>query len=238
MDLDKPLKSFIEIRGNKLLLEYEGLHLICFKCGKYGHKANQCGIHLDNAIASSQVQKKSPLVGSSSYKPVVTVQESNQIKESNANYGSWMVATSRKPRKQQKPQTAPVNELKNKEPKNPNYVISQKKGLCGSRFNVLTSDQNISEGEDKEKSDKSDKTEMEVEKKVEKRMIPKAGSVQFLPKLNETPAPPALKGKDGMLANQKGKNVVVVSSKENSDAHHKSSSKGMNARGQEIKRQK
>lgn len=42
LDLEKPLKSFIEIRGNKLFLEYEGLHLICFQCGKYRHKANQC----------------------------------------------------------------------------------------------------------------------------------------------------------------------------------------------------
>lgn len=41
VDLDRPLKSFIEIRGHKLFLEYEGLHLICFHCGKYGHKANQ-----------------------------------------------------------------------------------------------------------------------------------------------------------------------------------------------------
>lgn len=24
-------------------LEYEGLHLICFKCGKYGHRADFCG---------------------------------------------------------------------------------------------------------------------------------------------------------------------------------------------------
>lgn len=38
IDLDKPLKSYIIIRGFKLLNEYEGLHLICFHCGKYGHK--------------------------------------------------------------------------------------------------------------------------------------------------------------------------------------------------------
>lgn len=42
IDLDKPLKSFIMIRGHKLFLEYEGLHLICFHCGRYGHKVGQC----------------------------------------------------------------------------------------------------------------------------------------------------------------------------------------------------
>lgn len=39
MDHDKPLKAFILIRGHKLFLEYEGLHLICFKCEQYGRKA-------------------------------------------------------------------------------------------------------------------------------------------------------------------------------------------------------
>lgn len=30
------------IRGSKLHLEYEGLHSICFCCGKYGHKKDVC----------------------------------------------------------------------------------------------------------------------------------------------------------------------------------------------------
>jgi hypothetical protein len=42
LDLDKPLFSHILIRGHKLFIEYEGLHQICFSCGCYGHKAEQC----------------------------------------------------------------------------------------------------------------------------------------------------------------------------------------------------
>lgn len=42
VDLEKPLVSHIVVRGYNLLIEYEGLHLICFSCGKYGHKVNQC----------------------------------------------------------------------------------------------------------------------------------------------------------------------------------------------------
>lgn len=42
IDLAQPLQSHIIIRGHKLFLEYEGLHLICFQCGKYGHRADQC----------------------------------------------------------------------------------------------------------------------------------------------------------------------------------------------------
>ncbi|WJX19336.1 hypothetical protein P8452_09045 [Trifolium repens] len=42
IDLDKPLVPFIVIRGYKFPLEYEGLHLICFHCGRYGHKLDDC----------------------------------------------------------------------------------------------------------------------------------------------------------------------------------------------------
>lgn len=42
LDLDKQLESHIVIRGAKLYLEYEGLHSICFQCGKYGHKKDHC----------------------------------------------------------------------------------------------------------------------------------------------------------------------------------------------------
>lgn len=42
LDLDRKLSSHIIIRGVKLPIEYEGLHSICFRCGKYGHKLDQC----------------------------------------------------------------------------------------------------------------------------------------------------------------------------------------------------
>ncbi|KAJ1393800.1 Zinc finger, CCHC-type [Sesbania bispinosa] len=32
----------IKVMGHVLHLEYEGLHLICFRCGKYGHKRENC----------------------------------------------------------------------------------------------------------------------------------------------------------------------------------------------------
>lgn len=42
LDLDKPLVSHFSFCGMKLVLEYEGLHSICFRCGKYGHKKDSC----------------------------------------------------------------------------------------------------------------------------------------------------------------------------------------------------
>lgn len=42
IDLTKKLVSKIEVLGHTLLLEYEGLHSICFSCGRVGHKADKC----------------------------------------------------------------------------------------------------------------------------------------------------------------------------------------------------
>ena len=42
LDLDMPLVPHIYIRGYKLNLEYEGLHSICFQCGRFGQKKDHC----------------------------------------------------------------------------------------------------------------------------------------------------------------------------------------------------
>lgn len=41
LDLDKQLSLHFIVNAVKLPLEYEGLHFICFKCGRYGHKKDQ-----------------------------------------------------------------------------------------------------------------------------------------------------------------------------------------------------
>lgn len=42
IDLGKPLLPSITFLGESQLVGYEGLHLICFACGKYGHKCESC----------------------------------------------------------------------------------------------------------------------------------------------------------------------------------------------------
>lgn len=42
VDHAKPLVPFITVLGRHQRVEYEGLHLICFGCGKYGHQADNC----------------------------------------------------------------------------------------------------------------------------------------------------------------------------------------------------
>ncbi|BFG31382.1 hypothetical protein CerSpe_176560 [Prunus speciosa] len=42
IDLTKPLIANIQVENNWYGLEYEGLHLVCFGCGIYGHNKQQC----------------------------------------------------------------------------------------------------------------------------------------------------------------------------------------------------
>lgn len=152
VNLDKPLKSFIEIRGHKLFLEYEGLHLICFHSGKYRHKANQCvnnrSSQKDVNYFSSQNQIKSVLVGSSSFNPNVVLKSSDQNKEAEAKYGSWMVAASRKPRKHQKSHNSLGGSSGVKNAITPDSNLEKKSVSQGSHFKVLEDGQNVSTKEE------------------------------------------------------------------------------------------
>ncbi|KAL4305453.1 uncharacterized protein DS421_16g533350 [Arachis hypogaea] len=59
IDLSKKLVPRISVLGSMLNIEYEGLHLICFNCGKYGHKSELCNkaqngdeFQMENILAS------------------------------------------------------------------------------------------------------------------------------------------------------------------------------------------
>lgn len=42
IDLSRKLVPSIKVMGAVLRLEYEGLHTVCFACGRYGHKQDSC----------------------------------------------------------------------------------------------------------------------------------------------------------------------------------------------------
>lgn len=51
VDITKPLLSKFTLRNRVRPIVYEGLHLICFKCGMYGHNANGCSPTKDDGVA-------------------------------------------------------------------------------------------------------------------------------------------------------------------------------------------
>jgi hypothetical protein len=58
MDLDRALPTHIVIRGHRIYLEYEGLHSICFKCGKFGHKKENCREHDSESVNKDKGHQK------------------------------------------------------------------------------------------------------------------------------------------------------------------------------------
>jgi len=42
VDLTKPLLSKFRLNGRVWDIQYEGLKMICFKCGRQGHKEDAC----------------------------------------------------------------------------------------------------------------------------------------------------------------------------------------------------
>ncbi|XP_061372298.1 uncharacterized protein LOC133314790 [Gastrolobium bilobum] len=48
VDLSKSLLSKFRIGHRQLYIGYEGLHMICFLCGQYGHKKEHCLFNPDN----------------------------------------------------------------------------------------------------------------------------------------------------------------------------------------------
>ncbi|KAL8158575.1 hypothetical protein V2J09_000112 [Rumex salicifolius] len=42
IDITQPFLGSIMVEGEKVYLEYEGLHTVCFRCGRYGHMVAAC----------------------------------------------------------------------------------------------------------------------------------------------------------------------------------------------------
>lgn len=59
LDLEKPLETNMYVHGFTLNLEHEGFYSICFRCGRVGHKREQC-VELIN---SSTMEEESDSTG-------------------------------------------------------------------------------------------------------------------------------------------------------------------------------
>lgn len=79
LDLSNPLISHIEIRGYHLNIEYEGLHQICFSCGRYGHKADRCQPLVQHPTAPAEEKEGSTTHQGS--QAVVSGSEHNVVRE-------------------------------------------------------------------------------------------------------------------------------------------------------------
>ncbi|KAJ1380290.1 Zinc finger, CCHC-type [Sesbania bispinosa] len=89
VDLKQPLISSFELLGRSYTVEYEGLHLICFNCGMFGHRKDECpSISVKDPIVSSEsngeVRQQQNVVSSFS-------QHDGKEGTGNEVYGPWMM---------------------------------------------------------------------------------------------------------------------------------------------------
>ncbi|CAL1407999.1 unnamed protein product [Linum trigynum] len=121
IDLRKRLISKYKIKRRVRRVEYEGLHMVCFGCGHYGH--------LENAFPLKEVNEN--LTPEEKTKQNTTQNPKQEIRpELLEDFGSWMIAT-RNRRKTKQHTTQKVGKDGKGKEGNPAAEVS------GSRYNIL-----------------------------------------------------------------------------------------------------
>lgn len=173
IDLEKPLVSHIGVRGCPLYIEYEGLHSICFRCGRFGHKKDQCREILEDDVKVQLVEGGEPMAEAgkdatmhvdgradiTSLKSVAPVSPCEVTKDKlndrdTAQYGPWMIAKSYMGKKNRGDKSYKRDPTKPGSDKKDSYksIAPHKEG---SRFNALSNaedsqkdvEQEINEGD-------------------------------------------------------------------------------------------
>lgn len=110
VDITKPLLAKFKLRNRIRTIEYEGLQLICFKCGVVGHRKEECKngdskipcdeLDDDRIPAASGEQNSSSENISKRKEAIEQAQWKESQYHAENNYGPWMIAN-RKPRSYQ-----------------------------------------------------------------------------------------------------------------------------------------
>jgi hypothetical protein len=85
IDIDKPLTRTMIVGKTRLAVIYEGVGLLCFHCGKIGHRCEWCPIRAPEEIEKPPINDQSKS----------GMEEDNKLK----GFGPWMLVTRRKRQK-------------------------------------------------------------------------------------------------------------------------------------------
>lgn len=86
IDLLKPLIPKITLLGHSQTVEYEGLHLICFECGEYDHRADSCP---KNTPCAEKAQEQATVAAGS--RPGAPRNDASTTMEEKGPYDPWML---------------------------------------------------------------------------------------------------------------------------------------------------
>lgn len=97
VDITKPLLARFKLREEIKRIEYEGVHLVCFKCGMYGHMSDKCGKQAIERNSSELHEEGGAGVNtaSTSYGKDRTLIDKVlplQRPEASETFGPWMIA--------------------------------------------------------------------------------------------------------------------------------------------------
>ncbi|XP_073015397.1 uncharacterized protein [Primulina eburnea] len=115
VDITKPLLAKFKLRRRVRKIEYEGIHLICFDCGVYGHRQGECNgkeaaKNTDNAMEEVRGERRESSGDPDDHKRKALIPA-----EITENFGPWMMVarSSRKFDKNRKGRTEGYGKLPN-----------------------------------------------------------------------------------------------------------------------------
>ncbi|XP_019160127.1 PREDICTED: uncharacterized protein LOC109156749 [Ipomoea nil] len=101
VDITKPLISKFKYEEKVRFVAYEGIHMICFSCGIYGHAADGCPSKTRTSPAGAAASDGNV---QAEHVPVAQSESRNQgVKVGEEPFGVWMIAPGRKQRTGAKP---------------------------------------------------------------------------------------------------------------------------------------
>ncbi|KAI5337827.1 hypothetical protein L3X38_017098 [Prunus dulcis] len=148
IDLTQPLQAFVQVEDNWYGLEYEGIHLVCFACGCYGHNKNVCPSvikkpHTENVQNTTQLMDE----GTPSASPLPVNKASSDAmpqddphESSGTLIGPWSLVQNRKGKKPFKANANLKAKMLAPKLKEPN--VDRGASPAGSRFEALDNDKN------------------------------------------------------------------------------------------------
>ncbi|XP_019184589.1 PREDICTED: uncharacterized protein LOC109179535 isoform X2 [Ipomoea nil] len=94
VDISKPLLAKYTLSDTVWPIVYEGLHLICFGCGLYGHRLEHCG-KIDSEDRTAPEEVGAEQMNENLRPEEIGQVQKTHLKKSNqdyaSNYGSWML---------------------------------------------------------------------------------------------------------------------------------------------------
>lgn len=128
VDLSKPLLAKYRVRNVEKRIEYEGIFLICFSCGKQGHRKEECAQH--NGDNQDDPNKESDRMDDGGN---TELDKGLDLEVKHDNFGPWMHA----PRRNRRGRGGNTTSRRNPGEGESGERSLEPVGVKGSRFSIM-----------------------------------------------------------------------------------------------------